>query len=458
MSNHAIQVENLSKAYRIGLKEEIPDTFMGAATGWLKAPLRNLRRLRRLNTFAENAGQNGDAKDQLPEKNGNSCEPASDTIWALRDVSFEVQPGEVVGIIGRNGAGKSTLLKILSRITDPTSGRAVINGRVSSLLEVGTGFHPELTGRENIYMNGTILGMTKREIDRKFDEIVDFSGVEKFLDTPTKRYSSGMTVRLAFSVAAHLEPEILIIDEVLAVGDQEFQNKCLGKMNEVAHSGRTVLFVSHNMAAVEGLCMKAIHLSGGQLSHIGETHDVIAGYLQHGLTIASEIDLSDHPRRVRGMQSVLKSVSISLGDGSSVNQIPLGSDIRFDVVVDPPRPIRYARLAIRLFNSVGLRVTTCHNEYQHPEPIAIAGKTTLRCIMRNCRLAPGAYTVNLQFDDHRVALDKIDSCAGLEIIPTDIYGTSRVLPTHAAIVFPEVEWSVRAGGMGERLAASFKAC
>ncbi|MGC8669458.1 MAG: ABC transporter ATP-binding protein, partial [Chthonomonadales bacterium] len=180
--------------------------------------------------------------------------PESQSIWALKDVSFEVQPGEVVGIIGRNGAGKSTLLKILSQITEPTEGRVEMRGRVASLLEVGTGFHPELTGRENIYLNGAILGMTRREIDRKFDEIVDFSGVERFIDTPVKRYSSGMYLRLAFAVAAHLDPEILIVDEVLAVGDAAFQKKCLGRMGEVARSGRTVLFVSHNMAAVKALC------------------------------------------------------------------------------------------------------------------------------------------------------------------------------------------------------------
>ena len=195
--------------------------------------------------------------------------PDSEVVWALRDVSFEVQKGEVVGLIGRNGAGKSTLLKLLSRITEPTAGTATIKGRVASLLEVGTGFHPELTGRENVYMNGTILGMTKREIDRKFDEIVDFSGVEKFLDTPIKRYSSGMNVRLAFAVAANLEPEILIVDEVLAVGDAEFQRKCIGKMQDVASAGRTVLFVSHNMGALTRFCHRSILLQHGKITAEG---------------------------------------------------------------------------------------------------------------------------------------------------------------------------------------------
>ena len=211
MSEIAITVESLGKAYHIGQKEEVHDSLMAAVGSWVQAPLRNFKNLARLDTI-----------------NATNLE-SDDIFWALRDVSFEVKPGEVVGIIGRNGAGKSTLLKILSRITEPTTGRAVIRGRVSSLLEVGTGFHPELSGRDNVYMNGTILGMTKREIDQKFEEIVDFSGVGKFLDTPVKRYSSGMKVRLAFAVAAHLEPEILVIDEVLAVGDADFQKNAWGK-------------------------------------------------------------------------------------------------------------------------------------------------------------------------------------------------------------------------------------
>ncbi|MBC8509851.1 MAG: ABC transporter ATP-binding protein [Anaerolineales bacterium] len=259
MNDIAIRVNNLSKRYRIGLKEEIHDTFAGALTDFFRQPVKNLRRLRRLSQFGE--------------------EDSEDIIWALKDVSFEVKRGEVVGIIGRNGAGKSTLLKILSRITHPTGGRVTLDGRVSSLLEVGTGFHPELTGRDNIYLNGTILGMTKTEIDKKFDEIVDFSGVEKFIDTPVKRYSSGMGVRLAFSVAAHLEPQILLVDEVLAVGDAEFQKKCLGRMGEVAKEGQTVLFVSHNMSAINRLCQTAIHIDNGRLVNKGDPISVISAYL-----------------------------------------------------------------------------------------------------------------------------------------------------------------------------------
>jgi lipopolysaccharide transport system ATP-binding protein len=257
-----IEVENLTKEYRIAvggrseyrtLRESLTDGVRGVA-----------RRLRPVDLG------NG--------KIATAAVSRGETLRALDDVSFEVQPGEVVGVIGRNGAGKSTLLKILSRVTEPTSGRARICGRVGSLLEVGTGFHPELTGRENIYMNGSVLGMSRREIDRKYDEIVEFSGVERFLDTPVKRYSSGMQVRLAFAVAAHLEPESLIIDEVLTVGDLEFQKKCLGKMEQVSRAGRTVLFVSHNMAAVKKLCTRAVLLNQGHLVLCGDVNHVVRSY------------------------------------------------------------------------------------------------------------------------------------------------------------------------------------
>lgn len=253
MGNIAISVEHLGKSYRLGHADQRPENFRAAVRSFASAPFEYLRsRLRR------------PSEDEL--------------FWALKDVSFEVKHGEVLGIIGRNGAGKSTLLKILSRITEPTEGRAHVYGRVGSLLEVGTGFHPELTGRENIYLNGTILGMKRAEIAKKFDEIVDFSGIEKFLDTPVKRYSSGMYVRLAFAVAAHLEPEILIVDEVLAVGDAEFQKKCLGKMNDVARHGRTVLFVSHNMATVNLLCHRALLVKDGTLAAVGRAEHVVSIY------------------------------------------------------------------------------------------------------------------------------------------------------------------------------------
>src|SRR5882724_1962350 len=238
-----IKVQQLGKTYEIGTRKPAYGTLRDTIAAAVRAPIKRLR---------------------------GYVRPA-ETIWALKDVSFEVMPGEVVGIIGRNGAGKSTLLKVLARITEPTTGRAELYGRVASLLEVGTGFHPELTGRENVYLNGAILGMSKAEIDRKFDEIVAFAELEKFLDTPVKRYSSGMYMRLAFAVASHLEPEILLVDEVLAVGDAAFQKKCLGKMEEVAKEGRTVLFVSHNMTAIRSLCRRVFWLDNGEIVETGET-------------------------------------------------------------------------------------------------------------------------------------------------------------------------------------------
>ena len=262
MSNPIIKVNNLSKRYRIGARERYL-TFREAIIDGITAPLRNISKLRKLTEFKDNPSSNDE----------------EDMVWALKDASFSVNEGDTLGIIGRNGAGKSTLLKILSRITEPTSGSIEIHGRLSSLLEVGTGFHPELTGRENIFLNGAILGMRKREIDEKFDEIVSFAEIEKFIDTPVKRYSSGMYVRLAFAVAAHLEPEILVVDEVLAVGDIPFQKKCLGKMSDVAKGGRTVIFVSHNMEAIQKLCTRVILLHEGKVVMEGSTDNVISNYL-----------------------------------------------------------------------------------------------------------------------------------------------------------------------------------
>ena len=264
MSEWAIEAVGVGKRYRIGVREAQHDTLGRAALAWVQAPLTNLRALRRLSRFDDPA--------------------AGDVLWALQDVSFTVAEGEALGIIGANGAGKSTLLKLLARITPPSAGRVTLNGRVASLLEVGTGFHPDLTGRENVYLNGAILGMTRAEIDHKFDEIVAFAEVAPFIDTPVKRYSSGMRVRLAFAVAAHLDPEILLIDEVLAVGDAAFQQKCLEKMDGVAQTGRTVLFVSHNMQAVQRLCARSLLLAQGRLAHSGPSAQVIEAYLQRAFS------------------------------------------------------------------------------------------------------------------------------------------------------------------------------
>ena len=313
----AIKIENMSKRYRIGLKEEQADSFLQTAISFLKSPLKNYRYHRSLYTFNDIDGNKDDC-----EKNSNT----GDVIWALKNISVEIKSGEVVGVIGRNGAGKSTLLKILSKITSPTSGWAEIRGRVSSLLEVGTGFHPDLTGRENVYMNGTILGMRKKEIDNKFDEIVDFSGIEKFLDTPVKRYSSGMSVRLAFSVAAHLEPDILIIDEVLAVGDLDFQKKCLNKMEHVGKEGRTVLFVSHNLAAVTKLCSRAILIENGKITDDGSSGTVVNRYMTKGYTSAAKAEWSELQTAPGKDIARLKAVRVLDQNGKETDAIDIRKD------------------------------------------------------------------------------------------------------------------------------------
>jgi lipopolysaccharide transport system ATP-binding protein len=317
----AITVENISKLYRIGLKENMHDSFGAAIVSFIKSPLSNYRKYRSLYNF-DDINRNSDSKS-----NSNS----SDIIWALRDISFEVKQGEVLGIIGSNGAGKSTLLKILCRITDPTTGCAEIRGRISSLLEVGTGFHPELTGRENVYLNGTILGMRKNEVDRKFEEIVNFSGVEKFIDTPVKRYSSGMKVRLAFAVAAHLEPEILIIDEVLAVGDADFQKKCLNKMQEVGQQGRTVLFVSHNMQAVTRLCERAILLYEGGIVKDGPAHKVVSAYLTSDLGVTGAREWPDPEKAPAGPVVRLRAVRVRTEDSKISDSFDIRRPIRIEM-------------------------------------------------------------------------------------------------------------------------------
>jgi lipopolysaccharide transport system ATP-binding protein len=321
----AIAVDNLSKHYRIGLKEEIHDSLGVALLDFIKRPLKNYRKYRSLYRF-----------DDLNPENQNGKDDPADVLWALRKISFSVAQGEVLGIIGRNGAGKSTLLKILARITEPSTGRAEIRGKVSSLLEVGTGFHPELTGRDNVYLNGTILGMKKREVDRKFDEIVDFSGVEKFIDTPVKRYSSGMKVRLAFSVAAFLEPDILIIDEVLAVGDADFQRKCLDTMKEVGSSGRTVLFVSHNMPAVTRLCNRTILLEGGRITADGPSGEVVTRYLRSGHDSMAIREWPDPEQAPGGPVARLRAVRVRAKDGRISQSLdirqPFQIEMEYDVV------------------------------------------------------------------------------------------------------------------------------
>jgi lipopolysaccharide transport system ATP-binding protein len=323
-----ISVRNISKQYRIGQREAY-GSLRETLTSAFSAPFRRF--------------------------SGNGLGTA-ETIWALRDVGFEVATGEAVGIIGRNGAGKSTLLKILSRITEPTTGIVDLYGRVGSLLEVGTGFHPELTGRENIFLNGAILGMQRVEIERKFDEIVSFAEIERFLDTPVKRYSSGMYMRLAFAVAAHLEPEILLVDEVLAVGDAQFQKKCLGKMGEVAREGRTVLFVSHNMMAVQSLCPRAIWFEDGRILQDGESGQVVADYLQHSFSALAEQVWEDIATAPGNDKVRLRSARVRLDGGSTMNRITVHSTIDLEFEYWNLVPDTCLNLSLLLHNQEGVTV------------------------------------------------------------------------------------------------------
>ena len=433
MSDIAIKVENLSKRYRIGLKEQMPDTFVGAITSWLTAPLANFQQVRKLSHFSENGGGGSTRLTTDPD----------DVIWALRDVSFEIKQGEVVGIIGRNGAGKSTLLKILSRITEPTSGRAIISGRVSSLLEVGTGFHPELTGRENVYLNGTVLGMSKQEIDRKFDAIVDFSGVEKFMDTPVKRYSSGMNVRLAFSVAAHLEPEILMVDEVLAVGDVAFQKKCLGKMGDVSKEGRTVLFVSHNMAAIQSLCEKTLWLSRGQKRIFHETDETVTTYLESVANVNITPLKERHDRQGDGK---LRLVAFDAHQDSENRSVICGRPASFLLHFEtlPDMCLQNVHISIAVNTLLGENVLYFSNDLVGVEFSDLPSYGKLVCHVDRLPLATGSYSVNLYCTVNGILADWVIDAARLSVEQGDYFGTGRLTPSSHGKVLVSHSWNLQA--------------
>jgi lipopolysaccharide transport system ATP-binding protein len=352
--------------------------------------------------------------------------------WALRDVSFDVRPGEVLGVIGRNGAGKSTLLKILSRITLPTVGRAEIRGRVSSLLEVGTGFHPELTGRENVFLNGAILGMSRSEVRRKFDQIVAFSEVERFIDTPVKRYSSGMQVRLAFAVAAHLEPDILVVDEVLAVGDAAFQERCIGRMHEVSHSGRTVLFVSHNMAVVRSLCENGILLSEGQVLMRGSADECIDTYLaSHRATVTvSSIDLP-RPADAPAWMSWARLVT-----PGAPGVLRMGESLTLEVGFEADPPTRHPRLGLVISTADDVAVLNANNHYLPSTPFPKGRRGgVIRCSFGTVPLMAGTYKMSLWFGtqhlDTHTALDALT----FEVAERDCWGLGRTPPRNSSLLW-----------------------
>jgi len=424
MSKTIITGRDISKAYRLGMQQN-KQNLKEAAMELLRTPFKRLRK------FNEEFGDD------------------ADTFWALKEVNFDVQQGDVVGLIGRNGAGKSTLLKVLSRITEPTSGEIRMRGRVSSLLEVGTGFHPELTGRENIFLNGAILGMKRTEIKQKFDQIVDFSEISKFLDTPVKRYSSGMYVRLAFSVAAHLDPEILIVDEVLAVGDAAFQKKCLGKMNDVVKQGRTVIFVSHSMDAIASLCTSVILMKNGKSSERMSTDDGIRQYLGM-VNENANLPLAQRPRtQNKPRPPVFTGLKIS-SDGTESSVVKCGSTVTFEMRMENLNDPGDLTCGLALYNEKNQRVALFHTLYQSNLTFRADadGTKTLRCTVPNLPATPGEYQIELIVSDGYKELERVDRAARMDVIYADVFGTGKLpLQRQSAVVLP-CEWTENANARG----------
>lgn len=368
----------------------------------------------------------------------------TEQFWALKDVSFEIEQGDRVGIIGRNGAGKSTLLKILSRITPPTKGRIEITGRLASLLEVGTGFHGDLTGRENIYLNGSILGMSKHEISAKFDEIVAFAEVEQFLDTPVKRYSSGMYVRLAFAVAAHLEPEILIVDEVLAVGDAAFQKKCIGKMKDVSSSGRTILFVSHHMASIQSLCNKAIVLKNGTVDFPLSTTELSLKHYLKEVVAQTKMQIADRKDREGEGQFRFKNIILKDKDGAVLNAAQTGSDLIIEFEFDLKNDnLSNIGISLTIYNDEGKDLFTLANHIAN-EPFSMIKKNNvIQCKVKKLPLTSGTYLCNIIAYKDSVIQDYVQEAFSLEVEEGDYYGTGKVVPTKQYSFLVENEWQIK---------------
>ena len=408
MSNVVLKVENISKQYRLGQ----------LGTGTISHDL---------NRWFHKVRGKEDPYLKLGDINDRSVADGSDYVWSLKDINFEVKQGEVLGIIGKNGAGKSTLLKILSQVTAPTTGKINLKGRIAALLEVGTGFHPELTGRENIFLNGAILGMTKSEIKSKFDEIVEFSGVAKYLDTPVKRYSSGMMVRLGFAVAAHLEPEILIVDEVLAVGDAEFQKKCLGKMKDVSGQGRTVLFVSHNITAIKYLCNTCLFLEKGELNSIGTTNQIINNYNNSNNLLSQNIvDLKNRFKKHEIMFTGINLIN------KNDNNIKSGDDLTIELFYNCSEIDITANyeFVFGVWNNLGTPMFMITNLYLN-EPIKInetEGKISF--LVNKLSLNKGRYTVNLLIKKNNIDQDFIENAFTFDVEDGSYYNTLNLYPEY----------------------------
>ena len=445
MSDAVISAENVGKSYTLSHKAngERYTTLRDVIARQAAAPFKAIGK-----SIRERNGSNGSGAHPSSSLSSNK---SVETFWALKDVSFEIKQGEVVGIIGRNGAGKSTLLKILSRITEPTKGRIRIRGRVASLLEVGTGFHPELTGRENVYLNGAILGMSRAEIKTKFDEIVAFAEVEKFLDTPVKRYSSGMYVRLAFAVAAHLEPEILIVDEVLAVGDATFQKKCLGKLQDVAgQEGRTVLFVSHNLDSILRLCDRVVWLDAGSVKEMGRPADIIHAYSQQRRADSQLILLSERQRPNWVRQKAILREIICLTEGEAIWSYAFGSTLGFGCTIVVTSPISTLFVAYAIFGSSGFEIASARAQLVASFPRFEPGRYEVRVSIPNLQLAPDSYSITLGLSSELGDEDFVTEAAIFEVVTNEKSAAQFAYSIRAACI-PESRFAVESIDSAEAL-------
>lgn len=426
-SNTVINAENISKAYQIGQ--------IGSGT-----ISRDIERF----VVTKLLGKE-DPFLKVGETNDRSSKGTSDIVWSLKDINFEVAQGDAVGIIGKNGAGKSTLLKLLSRVTSPTTGSVKVRGRIASLLEVGTGFHPELSGRENIFLNGAILGMRKKEIAKKMEEIIHFSGVERYIDTPVKRYSSGMYVRLAFAVAAHLESEILIVDEVLAVGDAEFQKKCIGKMGDISKGeGRTLLFVSHNMAAVRSLCNKGIFIENGQIKFDGAVEKAIDFYLTDNLsgsTQTNAVTFEDKGKNVFISKVYLETVDMT-GKLNPTGFVLMGNGIKVSMHVSSKVNLDNIKASIIVSTSGGIRLLALRSNEMVQDTFSSEGDFVFSAFLDKMNLMEGEYLITVALANHAETIEIIEDCLSFTVVANDVFQTGKI-PKGNFLLFSQAKWDLK---------------
>lgn len=421
----AIKFENISKQYRLGLVST--NTISHDLNRWWKMNIQGKE----------------DPYLKIGEVNDRAHKGNSDYVWALKDINFEVQQGDVLGIIGKNGAGKSTLLKILSKVTAPSTGTIKAAGRIASLLEVGTGFHPEMTGRENIYMNGAIMGMTKQEISRKLDEIVDFSGVERYIDTPTKRYSSGMTVRLGFAIAAHLEPEILVVDEVLAVGDAEFQKKAIGKMQDVSKGeGRTVLFVSHNLASLQSLCHNGVLLKDGMCVYSGNINEAISRYVHTfgDMQVQNSVIFNTKNERVAISRISICGISDS-GNINETGKFYMNERLKLNISVSSKMYLDDIKSSVIIATDAGTNILAVRTFEMMNSKYSSSNDFELEAIFPDLNLMPGNYSITIGLANRDETIQIKQKCLGFTVVPYDIYNTGKI-PGGDFLIYSKAQWNM----------------